>query len=85
MLKIYLIIINAIAFVLMLVDKLKARNKLWRIPETVLMGTALLGGSIGSLLGMHVWRHKTKKPKFSVGIPVILALQTVLMVLILSH
>ncbi len=82
MLKIYLIIINAVAFLLMLADKLMARNKLWRIPESVLMGTALLGGSVGSILGMHLCRHKTKKPKFSVGITIILVLQVIVLMLI---
>lgn len=76
-LLIYLLIINAIAFVLMLVDKFKARKNLWRISEATLMATAVLGGSIGALAGMYSVRHKTKHPKFSVGIPVILALQIV--------
>ena len=74
-LYLYLLIINAIGFLLMLVDKYKARNGLWRIPEATLMGVAALGGSIGSLAGMYLVRHKTQHPKFTVGIPVILAVQ----------
>lgn len=74
-LYLYLLIINALSFLLMLVDKYKARNGLWRIPETTLMGVAALGGSIGSLAGMYLVRHKTQHPKFTVGIPVILAVQ----------
>lgn len=74
----YLILINAAAFVLMLADKLKAKRGAWRIPERVLIGSALLGGSIGALAGMYTFRHKTKHIKFTVGIPVILALQIVL-------
>lgn len=74
----YLIIVNASAFLLMLADKLKARRGKWRIPEKTLMGAALLGGSIGALAGMYAFRHKTKHPKFTIGIPVILALQIIL-------
>lgn len=72
---IYLLIINALGFLLMLIDKHKARKNKWRIPEATLMIVAALGGSIGSLLGMYTVRHKTKHPKFTVGIPVILVLQ----------
>lgn len=74
-LLLYLLIINAIGFLLMLVDKWKAKNKRWRIPEATLMGVAVIGGSVGSLLGMHMFRHKTRHPKFTLGIPLILALQ----------
>ena len=75
---IYLIIINAVAFLLMLSDKRKAQKKKWRIPEATLMGTAALGGSIGGLLGMYLLRHKTKHIKFTLGIPLILAAQLLL-------
>lgn len=77
-LYLYLLIINALGFLLMLVDKYKARNGLWRIPEATLMGVAALGGSIGSLIGMYLVRHKTQHPKFTVGIPVILIAQIAL-------
>ena len=76
---IYLLIVNALGFVLMLADKYKAKNNLWRIPETTLIGVALIGGSVGSLIGMYTVRHKTKHPKFTVGIPVILVAQIVLL------
>ena len=69
----YLLIINAVGFLLMLVDKWKAKNKRWRIPEATLLGVAALGGSVGSLLGMHIFRHKTRHPRFSLGIPLMLA------------
>lgn len=72
---IFLLIINALGFLLMLIDKHKARKNKWRIPEATLMIVAALGGSIGSLFGMYTVRHKTKHPKFTVGIPVILVLQ----------
>ena len=71
----YLLLINALGFLLMLVDKYKARKHLWRIPEATLMGVAALGGSLGSLGGMYAFRHKTRHPKFYIGIPLILALQ----------
>ena len=73
-LLIYLVIVNAAGCLLMLADKIKAKKKAWRIPEATLMGVAAIGGSLGSLVGMQLWRHKTKHPKFSVGIPVLLAL-----------
>ena len=71
----YLLIINAVGFLLMLVDKLKAKKNLWRIPESTLMTIAALGCSIGSLIGMYTVRHKTKHLKFTLGIPLILAVQ----------
>lgn len=71
----YLLLINAAACLLMLIDKQKARKNKWRIRESTLLLSAILGGSIGALAGMYLFRHKTKHPKFTVGIPVILALQ----------
>lgn len=78
----YLILVNAVAFVLMLADKHKAKKGAWRIPEATLIGSALLGGSIGAIAGMNLFRHKTKHPKFFIGLPLILALQIVLGLLI---
>ena len=74
----YLLLINAAAFVLMLVDKRKARKNRWRIPERTLILSAALGGSIGALLGMYTFRHKTKHLKFTLGIPAILIAQIAL-------
>lgn len=71
----YLLIVNAAGFLSMLVDKLKAKKNLWRIPESTLLTIALIGGSIGSLIGMYALRHKTKHPKFTIGIPLILVVQ----------
>ena len=76
----YLLIINAIAFLLMLIDKQKARKKKWRIKEATLMGVAALGGSIGALAGMYTFRHKTLHKKFTLGIPTILVLQIFLVI-----
>ena len=79
----YLLIINASGFVLMLADKFKAKKNLWRIPEATLLGVAALGGSIGSLIGMYTVRHKTKHAKFTLGIPLILAVQIVVAIWLL--
>ena len=78
----YLVTINALGFLIMLADKEKAKKRLWRIPEATLLTVAALGGSIGCLAGMKVLHHKTRKPKFCIGIPVILALQLILGVIV---
>ena len=74
----YLIIINAAGFLLMLADKRKARRGTWRIPEATLIGAAALGGSIGVLAGMYLVRHKTRHLKFTLGVPFILIVQLVM-------
>ena len=79
----YLLTINAAGFLSMLVDKHKAKKNQWRIPERTLLLIALLGGSIGSLLGMYTVRHKTKHLKFTLGIPLILLAQIGLIIWIL--
>ena len=71
----YLLLINALAFALMLIDKQKAKHHRWRIPEKTLLMTAALGGSIGALAGMYLVRHKTKHLSFTLGIPVMMGLQ----------
>ena len=74
-LRYYLLLINALALLLMHIDKRRAREKKWRIREASLLLTAALGGSVGILAGMLVFHHKTKHPKFTLGVPVILAVQ----------
>ena len=74
----YLLLINVLGFFLMLADKLKAKKNLWRIPEKVLVGTAAIGGSLGVLMGMRIFRHKTRHLKFSIGVPVLLVLHILL-------
>lgn len=81
-LLLYLVIINAAALLLMLADKRRARKNLWRIPERTLLLCAALGGSLGSLAGMYLFRHKTLHPKFTIGVPLILAAQVILAVVI---
>ena len=70
-----IIFINIITFFVYGLDKLKAVNHWWRIPEWVLLGLAVAGGSVGAYLGMQVFRHKTLKPLFRFGVPVILLVQ----------
>ena len=71
----YLLTINAVGLLIMLADKEKAKKHLWRIPEVTLLTVAALGGSLGCLAGMRLFRHKTRKPKFYLGLPAILAAQ----------
>lgn len=68
----YLLLINAVGLFLMLADKRKAVKGRRRIPEASLMGAAMLGGSLGVLIGMRLFRHKTRKETFSVGVPLLL-------------
>ena len=75
----YLIIINAFGLLIMLIDKHNAIHDLRRIPERSLLLVALIGGSLGCFLGMRLFRHKTLHLKFSIGLPLILALHVVLL------
>lgn len=74
---IYLAVINIITFAIFGIDKLKAIKDKWRIPEKILFLLSIIGGSVGALLGMYIFRHKTKKIAFKFGIPVILIVQIV--------
>ena len=71
----YLCTINALSFLLMLIDKQKAKKNKWRIPEKTLLGICLIGGSVGGLISMHLFRHKTKHLRFRLGIPLMLIAQ----------
>ena len=75
----YLLLINAAGFALMLIDKYRAKKKMWRISEATLLSVAAIGGSLGSLLGMYAVRHKTRHVKFTLGIPLLLAAQIALL------
>ena len=79
---VYIIVINIVTFFLYGVDKFKAKHAGWRIPETVLLGFAMIGGSIGAWLGMIVWHHKTLHKKFRYGVPLILLAQIVVILFI---
>ena len=77
---IYVLAINVIGFFAMGIDKLKAKKDWWRIPEGTLMMLCLLGGGIGTIAGMYTFRHKTKKLKFTVGMPTILIAEIALII-----
>ncbi len=83
LLIIYLIIINIISFFYIGLDKLKSQLSRHRISEMALWLLTLIGGSIGTLLGMNYFRHKTKKPSFQAGIAIILAIQIIIIVWII--
>lgn len=72
---IYLIAVNIWAFALMKLDKQRAKKHMWRIPERVLFLSAILGGSIGAIAGMQIFRHKTRHWYFQLGMPLILLVQ----------
>lgn len=80
---IYLIIINLTGFLAMAIDKRRAKKGEWRIKEGTLFMITLLGGGIGTISGMYVFRHKTKKLKFTVGLPTILLVEVVLIIYLL--
>ena len=71
----WLLFINIAAFITFGIDKWKAEQHMWRIPEATLLGLAAAGGSIGALAGMRFFHHKTRKPLFAFGIPALLVLQ----------
>ena len=79
----YVVVINMASFFAYGVDKRKAKKNKWRIPERILILLAAVGGSIGALLGMSVFHHKTQKIKFKIGVPVILGMQITIIVLLL--
>lgn len=81
---VYLILINAAGFLFMLSDKRRAVRERYRIPERILLGIALIGGSVGCIAGMKLFHHKTKKPAFSMGLPVIFAIQAVIALILYS-
>ena len=71
----YLVVMSLLTFAAYGMDKRKAKKGQWRIPEKTLLLLAVLGGSLGALLGMYVFHHKTQKTKFVIGVPVIIAVQ----------
>lgn len=77
-LSLYLIIINVIAFFLMGIDKQRAKKHAFRVPEATLFTISVIGGAIGSIIGMYTFRHKTRHPSFVYGIPIILIVQLLL-------
>lgn len=82
---IYLLLINAVGFGVMLYDKFLAKNNLRRIPEKTLFGIAAFGGSIGCIAGMYTVRHKTRHKSFTLGMPAILIAQLLIAALYISQ
>ncbi|MCM1156567.1 MAG: DUF1294 domain-containing protein [Roseburia sp.] len=79
----YLAIINLTGLLIMGIDKLRARKRAWRIPESTLFVIALMGGSLGTTIGMHLFRHKTRHWYFLYGMPAILFLQIAIVVILM--
>ena len=77
--EVYIVAVNLMTFLLYGADKRRAQKNKWRIPEKTLLGAALAGGSVGALLGMYVFRHKTKHWKFKIGVPACLIFHMVLL------
>ena len=74
----YLIVINVVTILVYGIDKWKAKQGSWRISKATLLIFAVIGGSIGALLGMKIWHHKTMHKKFKYGLPLILIIQIIL-------
>lgn len=81
---IYFLVANLVGFLSMGIDKFKAKRGYWRIPEGTLIMITVLGGGIGTLIGMYTFRHKTKKLKFTVGIPTILITEVIIIIMIIT-
>lgn len=79
-LRYYLLIVNLIALILYGIDKFKAKHSLWRIPEKILFLISFIGGSVGALLGMYLFHHKTKHLSFVILNPLFLILQIFLVI-----
>lgn len=81
----YLLAVNLLLFAVMGIDKYKAKHQLWRIPERTLFVLAAIGGSLGGILGMRIFHHKTLHPQFRYGFPAILILQLILSGFLVYH
>lgn len=82
---VYLIAINLFSFILFGIDKKKAERKEWRISEASLIGASLLGGSVGALVGMVIFKHKLSKKAFYIGIPLILVITKIIELIIFNY
>ncbi len=81
---VYLLVVNVVTFIAFGVDKRKAKHNKWRFAEKNLLMLAAIGGSVGALIAMRVFHHKTKHKKFYIGVPVIILLQIVFAICILA-
>ena len=77
---IYLLSINVITFLSLCFDKYKAKKGHWRTPEKTLLTLVFLGGGFGGIAGMRYFKHKTKKPRFYIGFPLILSMEIILVI-----
>lgn len=84
-LKYYILLMNIISLIIMGVDKSRAIRKKWRISERTLFLFAILGGSLGSLLGMQFFHHKTRHKKFVIGMPIILIVHLLVLGVLLFY
>lgn len=84
LIAVYVIAINLITFIVYGRDKSQARRREWRTPESTLFILAIAGGSIGALLAMYVFHHKTRKKAFQIGIPAILLVQLLLLLVLVT-
>ena len=76
----YFIAVNAIAFIIFLLDKKNAKKRKWRVPESLLLAVSALGGSAGGYISMQMFRHKTRKPAFRWGLPVLIVIHILLII-----
>lgn len=81
----YLLVINVITFIVFGIDKYKAVKHRYRIRVRTLLGLVCIGGSLGGLLAMYLFRHKTNKKQFTIGVPFIMIMQAVLIFLLISN
>lgn len=79
---IYLLVMNLFTFLIMGIDKKKAKKGSWRVPEKTLFTLVALGGGIGGIAGMHIFKHKTKKTRFIIGFPLIIIMQIIVVITI---
>lgn len=79
---IYVVLVNSVAFLMYGIDKWNARHDLQRISEKTLLGIAVVGGSVGAYAAMQLFRHKTRKPKFYIGVPLIFVVQIAVLIYI---
>lgn len=84
LLILYIIVLSAISFILMGIDKSRAKNNKWRISEKTLLTIAFVGGASGGLIGMYVFRHKTQHPRFSIGFPLLAIIHIVIVSILMS-
>lgn len=81
----YLAIINGMTFIAFALDKRKAQKRKWRVPTETLMGLSLVGGAVGGFLAMHMFHHKTRQKKFSIGLPAMLIMQMILLLFLYNR